>query len=501
MFQQEGIRLHYIKTKAMATTNFIAVIELSSSKIVGLAGRKNDNGAFKILAHAKHEASACIRRGIVFNIDKVAQALTSIIVKMEEQLESKIAKVYVTTSGQSLQSRLNIVERNMDGEIYIDQAMVDAIADENLNQQLDNFEILDVIPQEYTVGDSQQIDPKGVICSYFKGNFLNIIARETIRRRIEQGFAKANIEIGQIFITPLVTAEGVLTEGEIRAGCALVDFGADTTTITIYKNRVLRYLAVLPLGSNSITSDIAFGLKIEEDEAEELKVTYGDAQYEDSDSDNPATFLLSDNLQSIRHSKLNDIIAGRATEIIENVWNLIISSGYAEQLYAGIIITGGGANLKNLDSLLRKRSKIDKMRFAKATTYSIIHKDKMPLSDGMYNAVTSLLSQGKEDSMKFEPVVETEKVEEKPIVAPTHEESIEREGEQIINGESTQTAHGAWHQTTPPPTTSPVNETVVDEEEEEEEAPKVNKSEEHRGNSLFDKIKKNLVDFMNDEKE
>ena len=174
-------------------------------------------------------------------------------------------------------------------------------------------------------------------------------------------------------IAPLVTANAVLTESERRSGCALVDFGADTTTISVYKNNILRFLTVLPLGGNSITRDITT-LQMEEEEAERLKKTYGDALYEEEPEQEEATCKLDDDSRIIKVADLNNIIEARAEEIIANVWNQIQLSGFDDKLLAGIIMTGGATNLKNLEEMLRKRSKIEKIRMARLPrNLSLIH--------------------------------------------------------------------------------------------------------------------------------
>ena len=161
-----------------------------------------------------------------------------------------------------------------------------------------------------------------------------------------------------------MTANAVLTESERRSGCALIDFGADTTTISVYKNNILRFLTVLPLGGNSITRDITT-LQMEEEEAERLKKAYGDALYEEDPEQEEATCKLDDDSRTIKVADLNNIIEARAEEIITNVWNQVQLSGFEDKLLAGIILTGGAANLKNLDEMLRKRSKVEKIRMAK----------------------------------------------------------------------------------------------------------------------------------------
>lgn len=147
----------------------------------------------------------------------------------------------------------------------------------------------------------------------------------------------------------------------MRSGCALVDFGADTTTISVYKNNILRYLSVLPLGGNTITRDIT-SLQMEEQDAEKLKLQYGNALYEEEeDSETPAVCTLDDG-RTIEQATLNNIIEARAEEILANVWNQLQLSGYEDKLFSGVVFTGGGANLKNIEEAFRKHSKIEKIK-------------------------------------------------------------------------------------------------------------------------------------------
>ena len=132
----------------MATTEFIAAIELSSSKISGIAGKKNSDGSIQVLAYAREDAASFIHKGVIYNIDKTAQALTSIINKLESQLNNSIAKVYVGIGGQSLRTVKNAVSRVLEEEGIISQELVDAISDENLEVPLIDMSVLDVAPQE-----------------------------------------------------------------------------------------------------------------------------------------------------------------------------------------------------------------------------------------------------------------------------------------------------------------------------------------------------------------
>lgn len=387
----------------MATTEFIAAIELGSSKITGVAGRKNSDGSMQVLAYAQEDSSTFIRKGVIFNLDKTAQSLTSIINRLEGELKNSIAKVYVGIGGQSLRTIRNVVSRDLEDEAIISEELVSAIGDENIAIPVVDMDILDVAPQEYKVGNNLQANPVGLVGSHIEGRFLNIIARASVRKNLEHCFAQAKIDIAEQLIAPLVTANAVLTESERRSGCALIDFGADTTTISVYKNNILRFLAVVPLGGNSITRDIV-SLKMEEEEAERLKKTYGDALYMEEPDQEPATCELEEGGRIIRLADLNNIVEARAEEIIANVWNQIQLSGYDDKLLAGIILTGGASNLKNLDEMLRKRSKLEKIRTAKLPRNVVHAPSDMLKKDGSQNTLLGLLFEGNQNCCLTETV-------------------------------------------------------------------------------------------------
>ena len=380
----------------MATTEFIAAIELGSSKITGVAGRKNSDGSMQVLAYAQEDSSTFIRKGVIFNLDKTAQSLTSIINRLEGELKNSIAKVYVGIGGQSLRTVRNVVSRDLEEEAIISEELVNAIGDENVAIPVVDMDILDVAPQEYKVGNNLQANPVGLVGSHIEGRFLNIVARASVRKNLEHCFQQAKIDIADQLIAPLVTANAVLTESERRSGCALIDFGADTTTISVYKNNILRFLTVLPLGGNSITRDITT-LQMEEEEAERLKKAYGDALYEEDPEQEEATCKLDDDNRIIKVADLNNIIEARAEEIVANVWNQIQLSSYEDKLLAGIILTGGAANLKNLDETLRKRSKIEKIRMAKLPRNTVHASNNILKKDGSQNTLFGLLFEGNQN--------------------------------------------------------------------------------------------------------
>lgn len=405
----------------MATTDFIAAIELGSSKITGIAGRKNSDGSMQVLAYATEDSSSFIRKGVIYNLDKTAQSLNSIINKLEGLLYNSIGRVYVGIGGQSLCSVKNVISRTLPEDTIITQELIDEIFEENCAIPYVDKDILEVVPQEYKIGNNLQADPVGVTGSSIEGRFLNIVARSSVKKNLERSFEQGKVEIADLLIAPIVTANAVLTESEKRSGCALVDFGADTTTISIYKNNILRHLTVIPLGGNNITRDIT-SLQVEEEEAENLKIKYGDALYEEAEGENESC-KLDDGERNIDLARLNDIIIARTEEIIENVWNQIQLSGH-NNLLAGIVLTGGGANLKNLCELFQNRTQQEKVKIVR-TPHAAIYSSEARIQQktGTQNTILGLLLAGDENCC----------LQEKKVVAPTTLFDLEeKDGEEEI---------------------------------------------------------------------
>jgi cell division protein FtsA len=376
----------------MAAKEFIVAIELGSSKVTGIAGQKNLDGSIQILAVVKEESSAFIRKGVVYNIDKTAQCLTSIIKKLETQLKTEIRQVYVGVGGQSIRSVRNVISKDLPNESIITQDMVIELMDANRNMTYPDQEILDAAVQEYKVGSQFQIDPVGIQATRLEGNFLNILERKAFYKNLNKCFETAGINVAEMYLAPLALADSVLTEAEKRSGCALVDLGADTTTVSVYSKNILRHLAVIPLGSNNITKDIAT-LQMEESDAERIKLKYAAAYTDNNDIDNDLKYSIDPERQ-IESRKFIEIVEGRLEEIIENVWYQIPSE-YYDKLLGGIILTGGGSKLKNIEKAFNNHTHVEKIRVAKFVTQSIIsNNEAIKAHDGTMNTVLGLLAKG-----------------------------------------------------------------------------------------------------------
>lgn len=419
---------------------FIVAIELGSTKITGIAGQKNLDGSFSILAVAKEDASQCIRKGIVYNIDKTVLCISNIVKKLETTLKTKIACVYVGVGGQSLRSIKNVVGKEMPQETVVTIDMIDEMRDTNRSMPYPDLEILNAAVQEYKVDNQYQLDPVGIPCKRLEGNFLNIVWRKTFYRNLNRCFEQAGVKIAELRISLLALANNVLTENEKRTGCVLVDMGADTTSVAVYYKNILRHLAVIPLGSNNITKDIA-SFQLEESAAEQLKLKYASAVSIDTVYNSNETLPL-DAERKLEVSIFNNIVEARIEEIVSNVEHQIPIE-YNSNLLGGIILTGGGANLKNIEEAFRRYTNIKKVRIANfiAQEINTLNPD-IKAHNGMFNTVLGLLVSGdmncagedirddlfsNEEEVVREPIVEPTIGEDDPGKVPTPEEKDREE--------------------------------------------------------------------------
>ena len=371
---------------------FIVAIELGSSKITGIAGKKNLDGSISILALVQEESASCIRKGVVYNIDKTVMCVTNIVKKLETALKSKIAKVYVGVGGQSIRSIKNVILKEMDGQTIVTQDMINELMDGNRNMSYPEQEILDAVTQEYKVDQQYQLDPVGIQCSKLEGNFLNILWRKQFYRNLNKCFEQAGIAIAEMYLAPLAMADSVLSETEKRSGCVLVDMGADTTTVSVYYKNILRHLAVIPLGGNNVTKDIAT-LQMEENDAERMKLKHASAYTENSDIDNSVSIPIDQDREIVSRDFIN-IVEARVEEIIENAW-FQVPNEYIDKLLGGIILTGGGSNMRNIERAFRNHTRIDKIRVAKFVTSTInSNLPEITNHDGSLNTVLGLLEKG-----------------------------------------------------------------------------------------------------------
>lgn len=373
--------------------DLIVAIELGSSKMTGIAGRKNPDGSISILAVAKEDSTQYIRKGVAYNIERTAQGLSNIVNKLKNTLKTEIAQVYVGIGGQSIHSVKNPVIKELPQDTIVSQEMVNELMDTNRSMVYPDYEILDAITEEYKVGALFQDDPIGIQAEHLEGNFLNVLWRRSFYRNINKSLDNAGIKVAEMYLAPLAMADSVLTEAEKRAGCVLVDLGAETTTVSVYYRDKLRHIAVLPLGGSNVTKDLE-SLQIDEINAEAMKLKHASALTNEKDIDADATLPIGDG-RTILSRKFIQVVEARMLEIVENV-KYLVPHEFADKLLGGIVLTGGGSNMKNVEKLFHEVFGAEKVRIAKSTTLNINKKDSDVIlaEDGTTNTILGLLAKG-----------------------------------------------------------------------------------------------------------
>lgn len=345
-----------------AEKEIIVALEFGTSSIRGIAGKKKPDGTIQILDIEQERTTDAIQRGVIYNIDKTTQAITNIVTRLGENQNIHIRRAYVGIGGQSLHSDGNFISRGLEMKVKITPELVDNLMDNNRATQYTDAQILDVVPQEYVVGNRTIADPVGIQSDQIEARFLNIVAKNTLVENIQKCMRMAGIEIADMFIAPMTLADVLLSDSEKRSGCAMVDFGAGTTTVAVYNGNLLRHLVVIPLGGNNITNDIATAHQMEFEEAEGLKRKYGIA-YVAAESDTPQQLSIS-NERTLSENELQNIIGARQEEIIANVWHQI--ENVSNTLLSGIIITGAAAQLRDMPEAIKHFTKFQRVKVAKS---------------------------------------------------------------------------------------------------------------------------------------
>lgn len=352
----------------MENSKLIATIDIGSSKIVAAAGKKDLHKIISVVAIEKEDSENSVRRGCVYNVDETSKKIGSLIQKLNHKLKDKIEKIYVGTGGQSLRTEVYSVVEEGAESMLVTHRILDSLKEKCLAYVPEFADILDIVSPEYFLDGKSETNPIGVNCKKIEVKYQLILGRPSIKRNLYNCITeKNNIKIAGYIISPLATAQVVLTDSEKNLGCVLVEFGAGVTYLSIYKSGLLKYMVTIPLGGNVITRDIC-DLNILEKDAEDLKIKYGSALVDAGNDENasPAAIKISNssyNSMEIDVEKLNDIIEARANEIIANIIHQIDISSFSNSLGSGIVITGGGACLKNLAESIEQQAK-QKVRIA-----------------------------------------------------------------------------------------------------------------------------------------
>lgn len=339
----------------MKSSEIIVSLDIGTSKIASIVGRRDEHGKIEILGHGRTE-SIGVKRGVVSNIENTVNSIRIVIEEASQKSGVNIKYVNVGIAGQhikSLQHRGGIIRQNYDEEIS--QEDVDTLLNNMYNLNMSpGEEIIDVIAQEYIVDGEQGIkEPVGMLGNSLEANFHIIIGQTTAAKNIYKCVTKADLEVIDLILEPIASAEATLSEEEKEAGVVLVDIGGGTTDLAIFQDGIIRHTAVIPFGGDVITEDVKEGCTIIRKHAEELKVKFGSSLASENRDDEIVAIpgLRGRPPKEISLKNLASIIQARMEEIIEHIYYEIKNSGYEKKLIAGIVLTGGGAQLKHLTQL------------------------------------------------------------------------------------------------------------------------------------------------------
>ena len=334
-------------------------LDIGTTKIVAMSGVKNEYGKTQILGQGK-SVSLGVHRGVVNNITQTIQSIQQAIQEAEQSSGEKINSVTVGIAGQHIRSLKHsdyITRAN--SELVIDEGDIERL----INQvhklvMLPGEEIIHVLPQEFKVDGQAEIkEPIGMYGGRLEANFHVVVGQVSSIRNIGRCIKSAGLDLEGITLEPLASANAVLSSEEKEAGVALIDIGGGTTDLAIFRDGIIRHTAVVPFGGNVITEDIKEGCSIIEKQAELLKIKFGSA-WPGENKDNEIVSipgLRGRDPKEITLKNLSKIIHARVVEIIEQVYVEIKNYGHEEQkkkLIAGIVLTGGGSQLKHLKQLV-----------------------------------------------------------------------------------------------------------------------------------------------------
>ena len=347
----------------MEKSGIIVGLDIGTTKIAVIVGRKNEFGKIEILGYGK-VPSIGVKRGVVANIDNTVISIIDAVAEASAKSGVDIKYVNVGIAGQhikSMQHRGSMIREVSD--TVISQLDIDKLCNSMYNLNMSpGEEILDVIPQEFSIdGEHGNLMPKGMIGSSLEANFHIIIGQTAAAKNIYTCVRKAGLEVVELIIEPMASAEAVLNEDEKEAGVVLVDIGGGTSDIAIFHGGIIRHTAVIPLGGEIISEDIKEGCSIIKKHAEELKVKFGSALARESREEEIVAIpgLRGRTPKEISLKNLASIIQARMEEIIEHIYFEIKNSGYEKKLIGGIVLTGGGAQLKHIAQLTEFMTGLD----------------------------------------------------------------------------------------------------------------------------------------------
>ncbi|MEC8397544.1 MAG: cell division protein FtsA [Bacteroidota bacterium] len=395
----------------MKHSNISVGLDIGTTKIVAMVGDKNEFGKVEILGIGKSK-SLGVHRGVVNNITQTIQSIQQAVEEAKLVSGQEINEVVVGIAGQHIRSlqHSDYITRTNSQEVISQEDVERLIQQVYKLVMLPGEEIIHVLPQEFKVDGQAEIkEPIGMYGGRLEANFHVVVGQVTSIKNIGRCVKSAGLSMGNITLEPLASSEAVLNQEEKEAGVALIDIGGGTTDLAIFKDGIIRHTAVIPFGGNVITEDIKEGCSIIEKQAELLKVKFGSAwPGENRDSEIVSIpGLRGREPKEISLKTLSKIINARVVEIMEQVYLEIKNYGHDDQkkkLIGGVVLTGGGSQLKHLKQLVEYITGMD-TRIGYPSEHLAGDTQKSDTSPILATAVGLLMNALEQENQDFESVL------------------------------------------------------------------------------------------------
>ena len=343
--------------------DYIAAIDLGTTKVVTLVGKKVDSGCFHVIAHSETPSKG-VQRGEVLNIQEVVDVIQPTLEDVRQKSGINFSEVFVGIAGQHIrciENRFDKMRQNPNKEISSEE--IKQMEDNMYKTQIEpGEEILHVIPQSYNVDNHLGIiNPVGMLGARLEANFRIFVSKKISAEHTQRCINRVGLGLQKMILEPLASAKAVLHDEEKEVGVVMVDIGGGTTDVVVYYDNIIRHTAVIPFGGNIITDDIRQGCGILQRQAEQVKVQcgscFGDLAPENKIITIPG--ICGRDPRVVSFKLLANIIEARMEEIIEAVMFEVDRSGYSDRIAAGIVFTGGGALMKDLPQFVKFKTGMD----------------------------------------------------------------------------------------------------------------------------------------------
>ena len=391
---------------------YIVALEIGSSKIVGAIAEKSPAGflTVKYLQEEKHLNS--VRYGIVQNVENIKSSINRIIRNLEGMIDGRVTQVYLGVSGRSLHSIISEVNRSVGSTEPITKELIDRIIKDATSTPIRNHDTVDIVPRAYYVDKVETINPVGQFGSSIKIKVNLIVSKPALKLNLNRVMT-FGIPVKDYIVTPLAVGEQILTDSDRELGCMLVDMGAETTTVTIYKNKALIYLSTIPLGGRNLTRDVMTGLGVLEETAENVK----------KNINNP---LDPGNVSNVTIERVNsreaaNYISARTGEIIANINQQLADAGVSDKDIKSIVLIGGCAHMGGLRQKMEDTIKIKVRMGQNPPTLNILNSE---INRMEYIEVFSLLATAADRIADGETCVDLKRYEDALVM--DHDDIPER---------------------------------------------------------------------------